>query len=414
MLKVEPAARHRSGRRRIGLALSGGGPLGAFYQVGCLHALAECTDGLDLTALDGYVGVSSGSIIAASLANGVPTSQMVRLFFLDDSAEEYPLTPGLLVRPAIGEYLSRALTVPTLTAQVLTRLAKDPFNQNWAALISPLVRAIPVGVFDNQPFERYLRKIFSSHGRTNDFRKLPTMLRIVATDLNTGSEVRFGDKGFDHVPISEAIRASTALPGLYTPVHLHGRTYVDGALLRTAHASLVLDRGADLVISVNPLVTYDASRRPLTGRHQDLAREGLTVVMGQTFRALIQSRMQIGMARYRARYPYADRLLFEPNRDDETMFFTNVFRYGERRRLADHAYQQTRRDLASHATQLAPILKRHGISLRQDRLKDTHRRFDSCWAEQRRFGTSVTLELGRTLEQLSDWVRRERVAAEVT
>ena len=148
----------------------------------------------------------------------------------------------------------------------------DPQRQNWAAVLSPLIRAIPTGVFDNRLFEQYLRRILSAEGRSNDFRKLRTLLRIVATDLNTGTEVRFGDKGYDHVPISEAIRASTALPGLYTPVRFEGQ-YVDGALLRTVHASLVLDNGADLVISVNPLVTFDASRSRRRQPH-DLADDG--------------------------------------------------------------------------------------------------------------------------------------------
>jgi predicted acylesterase/phospholipase RssA len=203
------------------------------------------------------------------------------------------------------------------------------------------------------------------------------------------------------VPISEAIRASTALPGLYTPVQLGGHTYVDGALLRTVHASLVLDKGADLVISVNPLVTFDATH-PGTHR-RDLAQGGLTAVLNQTFRALIRSRMQIGMATYRQRYPNSDRLLFEPDRDDELMFFTNVFRYAERRRLANHAYQQTRRDLLLHAAALAPLLQRHSIALRFDRLTDAKRTFDTCVAGMH-FGTATTSNLNHTLDHLSRWI----------
>ena len=402
MLTVEPAARKRRSRRRIALALAGGGPLGAFYQLGCLHALAECTHGLELTKLDGYVGVSSGAIIAAALANGIGTQEMVRLFFVEDGAESSPLTPGVLMRPALGEYVGRAVRTPRLAAQVLKRMARDPLGQNWAGLLSPLVHAIPTGIFDNRPFERYLRALLSGSGRTNDFRKLPAFLRIVATDLNSGSEVRFGDPGHDRIPISEAIRASTALPGLYTPVRIGRRTYVDGALLRTVHASLVLDNGADLVISVNPLVTFDASQTHASRRH-DLADDGLIAVVAQTFRALIQSRMQIGMARYRDRYPHSDRLLFEPERDDEVMFFTNVFRYAERRRLANHAYQQTRRDLRQSADRLAPLLRRHGVTLRFDRLNDAARTFDTC-VPAAHFHTAVTAGLGATLQQLSEWV----------
>lgn len=401
MLQVEPAARKRRSRLRIALAMAGGGPLGSFYQLGCLHALADSTDGLDLTNLDGYIGVSSGAIIAAGLANGIDTAQMVRLFLLEeDGTEIYPLTPGMLMRPAFDEYCRRALRVPSLLTHVARNVAKDPLGQNWAALLSPLTEAIPTGVFDNRPFERYLRTLLSTGGRTNDFRELRPMLRIIATDLNSGEEVRFGEPGYDSVPISEAIRASTALPGLYTPVRIEGRTLVDGALLRTAHASLALDSGADLVLTVNPLVTFSSSTH--NGRHNDLADGGFITVMNQTFRALIQSRMQIGMATYRQRYPYSDRLLFQPDRDDEIMFFTNAFRYSERFRLASHAFQMTRRDLLSNAESLTPLLKRHGMTLRLERLRDRRRALAP--RGRLRFRTGATADLSHTLQRLSHWL----------
>jgi len=87
-------------------------------------------------------------------------------------------------------------------------------------------------------------------------------LYIVATELNSGYSVRFGEPGQDHVPISRAIQASTALPGLYPPVEIDSHTYVDGALMRTMNASLLLDEGADFVICINPLVAFDASSVP--------------------------------------------------------------------------------------------------------------------------------------------------------
>jgi hypothetical protein len=102
--------------------------------------------------------------------------------------------------------------------------------------------------------------------------------------------------------------------------------------------------------------------------------------MSQTFRALIQSRMRVGMASYGKRYPFSDRLLFEPDRDDETMFFVNIFRYSERQRLAEHAYQRTRRDLLVRAALLEPVLRRHGILLQHDRLRESKRTFLSTLA----------------------------------
>jgi predicted acylesterase/phospholipase RssA len=174
---------------------------------------------------------------------------------------------------------------------------------------------------------------------------------------------------------------------------------VDGALLRTVNASLVLERGADLVISVNPLVTFDSTAKGAS-RTRDLAGSGLVPVMSQTFRALIQSRMQVGMARYRALYPFADRLLFQPNRSDEAMFFANVFRYRDRARLAEHAYQRTRKVLRMHAHELNPIFERHGIRLRKERLADD-RTFLTSTAEAHRAENEVIARLDRTLDQLA-------------
>ena len=59
-----PGRAHRTARPRVGLALAGGGPLGGIYEVGALLALAESLDGVDLTELDVYVGVSSGGFAA--------------------------------------------------------------------------------------------------------------------------------------------------------------------------------------------------------------------------------------------------------------------------------------------------------------------------------------------------------------
>ena len=63
---------------KIGLAIAGGGPIGGMYELGALRALDEALDGLDLTRLDCYVGVSSGAFLAAGLANRMSTAQMCR------------------------------------------------------------------------------------------------------------------------------------------------------------------------------------------------------------------------------------------------------------------------------------------------------------------------------------------------
>ena len=93
-------------------------------------------------------------------------------------------------------------------------------------------------------------------------------------------------------------------------------------------------------------------------------------MLSQTFRAIIHSRMKVGMDKYRRQYPNADVLLFEPDREDADMFFASIFSYAQRKRLCAAAYEKTRQNLAERADALAPQLARHGITLRRDRLAD--------------------------------------------
>jgi len=403
MLDLQPARRRSPpSRRRFGLALAGGGPLGAFYEVGTLHAIGEAFEGLDLTTLDMYVGVSSGAMIAAGLVNGYDTTDM-GVVFIHNASTEHPVRPGLFLRPAFREYAGRIAAIPELAVDICKQYLRDP-GKDWAEAIDPIGRLLPTGLCDNRPFERFLAQMFTGQGRTNDFRELPRSLYIVATELNSGYSVRFGEPGFDHVPISRAIQASTALPGLYPPVPIDGHTYVDGALMRTMNASLLLDDGADFVICINPLVAFDASSvPPRENGHRkdlDLTHGGLPVVLSQTFRAMIQSRMLVGMRTYKQSYPNTDVLLFEPDRGDDELFFKNVFRYADRKRLAEHAYQRTRRDLLAQADRLEPILARHGVRLRRDVLEDRSRSFGRAVRERARRMQPVTGSLHRALDRL--------------
>ena len=100
----------------------------------------------------------------------------------------------------------------------------------------------------------------------------------------------------------------------------------------------------------------------------------MPTVLSQTFRTLIQSRMQVGMADYPAAYPRSDIVLIEPDRDDEAMFFLNVFKYRDRERLTEHAYQRTRADLRRAGPALERILARHGLRLDRQALREPGRR----------------------------------------
>jgi predicted acylesterase/phospholipase RssA len=100
---------------RIGLALAGGGPLGAIYEIGALAALSESLRGIDFNHADVYVGVSAGAFIAAGLVNGITPHQMSRLFIEGQrSADRFD--PAILLRPALREYWQRLRSLPPLAA----------------------------------------------------------------------------------------------------------------------------------------------------------------------------------------------------------------------------------------------------------------------------------------------------------
>ena len=103
---------------------------------------------------------------------------------------------------------------------------------------------------------------------------------------------------------------------------------------------------------------------------------GLPTVLSQTFRTLIHSRLETGMAAYQKRYG-ADIVLLEPQRDDYQMFFTNIFGFADRRAVCEHAYRATRRAALARFDELAPVFERHGLELRRDVLEDPARRL---WA----------------------------------
>ncbi len=372
---AEGTRKKTSRRPRIGLALAGGGPQGAVYEIGAVHALDEVLEGVDFHRLDVYVGVSAGSFIASTLANGLDTAQLCRAIVSQEPGE-HPFTPETFLTPGVREWTRRLVSVPRLFTESLFDYLRHPLDTSLAGALTRMGRALPVAVFDNRPIRAYLEKIFDAAGRTDDFRALDPQLFVVATDLDSGEAVRFGEAGRDDVPISLAVQASTALPGLYPPVEIDGRFYVDGVLRKTLHASVALEQGdVDLLLCVNPIVPVDTVRAVERGvmRRGKLIDRGLPTVLSQTFRTLINSRLEVGMRAYENRYDNKDWVLFQPRRDDYRMFFTNIFSFEERVAVCAHAYLQTRRFFQENYRTIAPKLERHGVKVREDILFEPER-----------------------------------------
>ncbi|HYD76756.1 patatin-like phospholipase family protein [Ramlibacter sp.] len=354
---------------RIALALAGGGPLGAIYEIGALCALEESLQGIAFNRLHHYVGVSAGGFIAAALANGF-TPRELCASFIENSGGSEVFDPAWLMVPAWGEFRHRLARLPRLAASALWRATggRKPLTH----ALEQLGPVLPTGIFSNEEIHRRLAEVFSRPGRTNDFRQLSTRLTLVATNLDTGEAAPFGQPGFDDVPISRAVQASAALPGLFPPVRIGDGFFVDGALKKTMHASVALEQGADLMLCLNPLVPFDAGRAGGRGIPR-IVEGGLPAVLSQTFRSMIHSRMALGMKHYERAYPHTDIVLLEPDRRDPELYLANTFSYRQRRELAEHAYQQTRALLRERRAEIEPKLARHGVRLRDEVLGDERR-----------------------------------------
>ncbi len=176
-----------------------------------------------------------------------------------------------------------------------------------------MASALPTGIFDNAGIDDYLARLFSAPGRTNDFRRLRHKLFLVATDLDRGRLFPSARAVGLRADLASG-RRERGPAGLFSPVEIDGRNYVDGALMKTLHASVALREGAELLLCINPLVPFNAdlAARQTRSKPVSLVKRGLPTVLSQTFRAIIHSRMRVGMDRYRTDYPGADVLLFEP------------------------------------------------------------------------------------------------------
>jgi hypothetical protein len=305
-----------------------------------------------------------------------------------DPGPDNPFHSRTFYSPAFEEFGRRSLGIPRLLLQSLWSFVRNPRDLHLLDSLLPLSRALPIGVFSNEPLREFLEDAFNRSGRSDDFRRLGKHLIVVA--------------GFDHIPISKAVQASTALPGLYAPVKIEGRHYVDGVLLKTMHGSVALNAGADLLLCFNPLVPVDTSSAVDEGfmRRGKLIDRGLPTVLSQSLRTMIRSRLEAGLAAYENVFPEADVILLEPPRDDYRMFFTNVFSLSTRRAVCEHAYNVTRRQLYNRREELAPVLAQHGIRLRTEFLEQEN---VDLWCQvgaRKSEGDSVLDDLDCTLSRL--------------
>lgn len=94
-------------------------------------------------------------------------------------------------------------------------MRRDRTATSLVSSFERLKELLPTELFSSHGIDTFLPETFAAKGRVNDFRKLDKRLVIVATDLDSGQSVEFGQPGLDTVPISTAAQASGSVPGLF-------------------------------------------------------------------------------------------------------------------------------------------------------------------------------------------------------
>lgn len=404
--KSDLAARKR--HPRIALVLAGGAVTGGAYKLGGLKALDDVLVNRKTTEFDIYVGLSAGSVLAAPLAGGVTPAEMLRSlegrseefqqigamdFYGPNLAEfvrkpiEYVLDLATYAPGVIWDVLVQAPRVMQALEAPLARARREPTLDNLLECVTPVVDALgarrefpfplaylPSGLFDNASLERYLRRNMERVGMANDFRDLyktrGVELYVVAMKLDTAERAVFGHDEDHSLTISEAVQASTALPGFYKPARLRGVDYVDGGVRRTANIDVAIEHGADLIICYNPFrpISNPVGQRfdPERGRYEisgrPLADQGLFSVLNQVFRTLLHSRLQLGIRQYQDDPTFTgDIILIEPTDTDATFFQMAPLNFWAGQRAGAHGYVSVTETVQSHYELMRQILQSYGV-----------------------------------------------------
>ena len=215
-----PAPEPRPERSRIGLALSGGGALG-LAEIGVIQWIEE-----HHIPVDRIAGTSMGSVIGAMYATGMSPDE-IRDFALQVNWDQ-----ALLPEPMYRDLSFRR------KQDRRDFLVKAPLGLKQGL-------EGPNGYNPGQGVGLLLDRIAFPQSTISSFDDLPIPFRCVATDMQSGEAIVLHDG-----PLAEAVRASMAIPGIFTPVEVKGRMLADGGMVQNIPVETVRAMNADVVIAV--------------------------------------------------------------------------------------------------------------------------------------------------------------------
>jgi NTE family protein len=223
------------------LVMGGGGVLGEAWLSALLAGIVA-GGGFDAREAGGWIGTSAGSIVAASLAAGIDPAERLELDRTGraSGSRSAPLTPRL---GPFGGPLAAALQAGGAAAAPLASLALSSSAAGGAMLRRAMLRRVPAG---GRSLGQ-LGRMIDAAGVRFDGR-----LRIAAVELGSGCRVMFGSPGAPPCSVAQAVLASCAIPGVFAPVTIDGREYVDGGAWSPTNIDAAEIERGDRVLCLNP------------------------------------------------------------------------------------------------------------------------------------------------------------------
>jgi NTE family protein len=212
-------------RKKVGVVLSGGGAKG-FAHVGVLKVLEEIGIPIDYIA-----GTSMGAVVGGLYAVGYTTDMIDSLIQVQDWNH--------LMSDGVYRENIPAFRRNNQSRYVVSLPYEFPFGEN-SRIVS-----LPAGVYTGQNiYNLFLNSTIGYHHNIS-FDDLPIPFGCISADVRTGNEIVMREGN-----LAEAIRASMAIPGVFTPVERDSMLLIDGGVVNNYPVDLVRSMGADIVIGV--------------------------------------------------------------------------------------------------------------------------------------------------------------------
>jgi predicted acylesterase/phospholipase RssA len=400
---VQKSGGARRRKPKLALVLSGGAMSGGAFKVGGLIALESMFKNFSIMDFDMYLGISAGSFLAASLAAAI-TPQELLVSFAGLKGRLLPFTPADMYKPNLAEVVAKgkkagsellefypkaAFSLARLVSRngtVLQSAARNLLKkhtlENLDQLEGPMSELntlleglpspqswIPSGVFDNSRLEQYIRANLRRARVPNHFRLLEyerrKKLYIYSVELDTAQDVVFGPDERHDFTISEAVQASTALPGFFRPAKINGKYYIDGSAKQTAPMELAVRKGADLVICYNPFRPFHhVPTNPLAPGVDSMGDMGFVKVIDQSLRTLLHSRLELSVQDAINEPTFkGDLIVIEPAAGNAEFFSINPLSFWKRADGARHGFLTVVRDVERNYARLKDLFGQYGIEI---------------------------------------------------